>query len=230
MLTGWTVIVWALWGAPALAQTPAPSADEQAHVLFLNGQRLYDEGRYEEAVQAFQTAYDLSKRPLMLFNMANAYERLGQLEQAIDTLNHYRVYADPSEQDVLLARVQTIERRLAAQRQAAPAPVPAPLPAPGPSPGPVPRDAAGPAGSGPTVQRRSLAPWVLAVGGGVVALGGTGVAAYTWSNSRPLLESGDEAGWQRLRPANNAGVASALVGGATCAVGLTWAGLRGPAD
>jgi hypothetical protein len=222
MLTGWTVIVWALWGAPALAQTPAPSADEQAHVLFLNGQRLYDEGRYEEAVQAFKTAYELSKRPLMLFNMANAYERLGQLEQAIDVLNQYRVYADPSEQDVLLARVQTIERRLAAQRTAVPVPVPAPAPVPGPVPRPTP--------TGPTVQRRSPAPWVLAVGGGAVALAGTGVAAYTWSSSRDLLASGDEQGWQTLRPVNNAGVIGAFTGGAVCAVGLTWAGLRGPAD
>lgn len=209
----------ALWGTAAFAQTPAPSADEQAHVLFLNGQRLYEEGRYEEAIVAFQTAYDLSKRPLMLFNIANAYERLGQLEQAIASLNQYRVFADPSEQDVLLARVQTLERRLAAQRPPVPVPVPAPAPV---LPDPVP--------TRPVPQRRSVAPWVVTLGGAAVALAGTSVAGLTWSRSRDLLEQGDEQGWQRLRPVNNAAVVSGLAGGAVGAVGLTWVIARGPAN
>jgi tetratricopeptide (TPR) repeat protein len=198
---------------PAQAQAPAPSPDDQAKVLFANGQRMYAEGRYEEAILAFREAYDLSQRPLLLYNLANAYERLGDLDRAIDALNRYRVYAQPDEQDVLLARVQTMERRRDAAKLAAPAPLPVPQPvavAPVPDPAPL------------VPVRRSPAPWVVAVSGGGLAVVGGSVAGITWGSSRSLIEDGDEAGWNRLRPVNNTAGAVGIVGGVVGAVGLTW--------
>lgn len=226
----WAVAMlgWALLTSQAAAETPAPSSpppevsaedDEKARVLYLNGQRMYEEGRYEDAILAFQSAYDLSPRPLLLYNLANAHERLGQLPEAIDALNRYRIYADPQEQDILLARVQTLERRLEQQRvQPVPLPIPAPIPAPV-VPQPV-----------PTVPvRRSKAPWVVAVSGSVLALAGAGTAGFTYASSRTLLEGGDEAGWNRLRPINNAGFVSAVAGAAVGTIGLTWGAARAPA-
>ena len=79
----------------ALAQ--APSADTaRAKELFDNGALLYDEGNYQAAILAFQESYNLSKAPVLLYNIANGYERLGDLKAARDTLNTYRAVAPKS--------------------------------------------------------------------------------------------------------------------------------------
>ncbi|MEZ4235185.1 MAG: tetratricopeptide repeat protein [Myxococcota bacterium] len=96
--------------APARAQD-TPLDDARAQELYDNGAVLYDEGRYEEAILAWQEAYRLSKRPLLFFNMANAAERMGEYQQAIDHLNHYRAYASAEERDALDRRIYNLERR-----------------------------------------------------------------------------------------------------------------------
>jgi len=90
----------------------AESEDERARYLFDNGHQLYMEGRYEDALAAWTEAYDLSRRPLILYNMANAYERNGQVRKAISVLNRYRAYAQPDEQEVILRRIKNMEHRL----------------------------------------------------------------------------------------------------------------------
>ena len=124
---------WGTLGAPAffalfciafLLSVPetslAQSDDARARLLFDNGHQLYMEGRYEDALAAWTEAYALSQRPLILFNMANAYERNGQLEKAVAVLNRYRAYAQPDEQEVILRRIKNMEQRLA---QAQPQPI-----------------------------------------------------------------------------------------------------------
>lgn len=201
------------------APAPEPTDDERAHTLYMNGERLYSEGRYEEAVVAFQAAYDLSQRPLLLFNLANAYERLGQLDDAVDALNRYRVFADPSEQDILLARVQALEQRIAKLAAVQPVPVPLPMPAPEPVPVPIPTTE--------THERRNNVPWLVAAGGGALAVLGAGTAGATWASSRSILERGDEAAWNRLKPLNNLGIAGGITGGIVGVFGVSWAVYEG---
>ncbi len=102
------------FGAPAHAQgqDTAGDQDTRARELFENGARLYDEGLYEEAIAAWQAAHDLSKKPLLLFNIANALERIGKYQQALDHLNQYRALAPSSERDTLERRMRNIERRI----------------------------------------------------------------------------------------------------------------------
>lgn len=108
----------------ALAQTPD---DQRARELYENGEILYEEGRYEDAIVAFEEAYRLSGRPLLLFNIANAQERLGRWEEALTTLSRYRAYATADERDVLDRRISNLERRIAETKQLAPAPAPEPV-------------------------------------------------------------------------------------------------------
>lgn len=195
--------------APSPHPSPPPTPDEdqaQARLLFENGERLYDEGRYEQAIVAFREAYDLSRRPALLYNMANAYERLGRLEEAVDALNAFRIHASPDQQDVLMARVAAIEERIARQREDA-ATVLEPLdPAPRP-------------------QRRSPAPWVLASAGAVLAVGGGSVAGGTWLSSR---QQRDPEQWAATRPLNNAAFGSAMAGLTIGLTGIVWGISRGP--
>lgn len=183
--------------APAVAADPsAPDpAVAEAQRLFQNGARLYAEGSYPESVVAFQSAYDLTGEPLMLFNMANAYERMGELRKAIDLLSRFRPFADPAEQDVLLQRIVAMERRLGP-------PLPEPIVL--------------------TPEPPRPAPWLVAATGALVGLGGATVSAVTWSQGQAALSHGDEAGWNQLRPVNNGAGVVGIVGGVTAVVGLTW--------
>lgn len=89
--------------------------DERARELYENGAILYEEGRYEDAVAAWQEAYRISQRPQLLFNIANAEERLGRYSEALDHLNRYRAFAAADERDTLDRRIANLERRLAEQ-------------------------------------------------------------------------------------------------------------------
>jgi tetratricopeptide (TPR) repeat protein len=90
--------------------------DTRARQLYLRGDRFYQEGRYEEAVAAFQEAFDLSQRPLLHFNLANAYERLGRLEEALASLRAYAPHAPVEEEDQIRARIDNLSQRLEAQQ------------------------------------------------------------------------------------------------------------------
>lgn len=102
---------------------PAPTAEAQdadarARELYLRGDRHYAEGRYEEAVEAFRESYELSGRPLLLFNLANAYERLGRYEEALAALRDYAPHAPVEEEDQIRTRIANLTRR-AEERAAA---------------------------------------------------------------------------------------------------------------
>ncbi len=105
-----------LWGATqavlprALAETPArPPAeagpgteDEQARAFFEVGAQAYERGRYVEAIDAFENAYQRAPRPGLLFSIAQAHRRAfiasGDTADLASAVEHYRAYlASPSE-------------------------------------------------------------------------------------------------------------------------------------
>lgn len=137
---------------PAAAQSRPDPNEERARELFQNGALLYEEGRYEDAIIAWQEAYRLSERAELLFNIANAQERIGRYQDALDTLSRYRAYAAADEREALDRRIRNLERRLAETATTTPAPAPAPTPAPvvvvQPAPAPAPAPAPTPARSG----------------------------------------------------------------------------------
>ncbi len=100
--------------APAAA---ASEPDEQAanlkraEELYRNGERLYTEGSYEAAILAFQESYELSREPQLLYNIGNAYERLGDFANSRRYLDQYRAFAPEKERDVLARRIQALDQR-----------------------------------------------------------------------------------------------------------------------
>lgn len=101
----------------ASAQRRGDPRERQARALFEQGELAYEEGRYEEAISAFEQAYGLSARPLLLYNIANAQERLGMLSEALDNLRYYREDAPSDEIAVLDRRIRGLEDRVARQQR-----------------------------------------------------------------------------------------------------------------
>ncbi len=138
-------VVWLFWTMPAGAQGSGEvDRDAQARHLYRNGEQLYSEGLYKDAIAAWSSAYNLSARPLILYNMANAQERMGLWQDALDSLNRYRAYAPADERDTLTKRISNLERHLWEQKQQeqkraamAQQPQPQPLLAPQPRPQPL---------------------------------------------------------------------------------------------
>lgn len=71
------------------AQAEEEAPPQSARELFLEGQSAYSEGDYDSAVQRWEAAYEMDARPLLQYNLAQAYERLGRLADAIGAYQLY---------------------------------------------------------------------------------------------------------------------------------------------
>ena len=119
------LIIASLFGSAAQSLAPADASaqrrvdprERRARELFEQGEAAYEEGRYEEAIAAFEQAYGLSARPLLLYNIANAQERLGLLREALDNLRYYLEDAPDDERPVIERRIRGLEDRVARQER-----------------------------------------------------------------------------------------------------------------
>lgn len=68
---------------PASADGHA-TAKREADRHFKTGVRLFDEGKYSEALAEFEQAYALESHPLVLYNLAAAHRALSQYAQALE--------------------------------------------------------------------------------------------------------------------------------------------------
>ena len=103
------ILTWMLCSSGA-AQQPSPTADEQARELFLEGDRHFARGDYARAVELFESAYTLSGRPELLFNLANAWVRMEDYGKAADYLRRYLKSPDIYNRESATARLEELER------------------------------------------------------------------------------------------------------------------------
>ena len=134
--------------APGLARAESPEAEVER--LAADAVNAYKGADYKRAVELLQQAYEIRQVPALLYNMAKAYDKLGDIDKAYDT---YRLYADSAAAEPKLK--QRAEQRVAAlaeakrkkkaeERAAEPPPPPPPPPAVVEAPKPV----------GPTAEER----------------------------------------------------------------------------
>lgn len=144
--------------APAAEAPAPPTEEERAKEMFKEGNAHYAAGRYEEAAVLFQQAYDLSQRPLLLFNLANVYERMANYDAAAAALRRYLETPDVHDVVSVRERLRRLELTAATTR-----PAPEPL---APTPEPNPSEAE------PERRGSPWTPWVL----GTVSVGATASA------------------------------------------------------
>jgi len=150
-------------GDDAAGGDPRSPDDVRAEELYHLGDELYAQGRYEEAIAAFEEAFELSGRVLLLYNLANAQERAGLWAEAVESLERYRGHAPESEQGRLDTRIESLRRRIARLEQTLrPDPDPEPEPEPDPEPDPD-----------PATRGSIVGPVFLGAAGGTLALGVT---------------------------------------------------------
>ncbi len=91
----------------------SPTADDKSRAkeLFENGRELYLGGSYDAAVAAFKQAYALSGDPILLYNIAEAYDRGSRYDDAIEYIEYYQAYASASEREELTQRIESLRRR-----------------------------------------------------------------------------------------------------------------------
>lgn len=172
-----------LAGGPAGAQ----SSDEDARRHFEAGVSYFNTSEYEDALREFQRAYQLSepdKQPAILRNIAAVYERMGNLEKTIETLEQY-LQADPDtpERATVELRIKNLKERLAEQPDpdagVAPPPPTAPAPTTAPTTAPAPPTTTPPPAAAAPEEPSYTGAYVSWGIGGAAALGAviTGVLA-----------------------------------------------------
>ncbi|MDB4963152.1 MAG: Thiol-disulfide isomerase [Myxococcales bacterium] len=100
---------------PAYAQAPTPAQMEKAKKAFAEGKKLFEKGDFPEAVGKFKESYNLSKNPVLLYNIGFANESAGQDDIA---LFYYRKFltdapADAAQRGEVVDRVKALEKKFA---------------------------------------------------------------------------------------------------------------------
>lgn len=203
--------------APAAVRAQGEAEKKaQAKDLYERATRLYDVGKYGEAIDAYEQAYLLVEDPALLYNIGQAYRLWDHPEEAIRSYKNYlRKRPQASNRADVERKIADLERTVeerrrgqgAAEPPAAPGPAPAgaypaapvaptepaPVYSPGTAPPPVP--AAGP----PTVAEPAQAPaegpkhnWLgygLVAGGGALLLVAVVAAAAGQQDANKLRDA-----------------------------------------
>lgn len=203
------VLVFALFGSPALAQVQ--TADEEARALFEQGAAEYASGNFEAAVGTFRRAYLLSNRPGLLYNIGQSELRLGRDGRALSAFEAY-LRSDET------AMRSEVEERVRVLRELGVTPEEAP-PQEGGAP-PPPRSSGGSA---------DPAPWIVFGIGLAVAGVGAVLMGLAASEASRVTNAMDGDRWSELEGvANDAqifwivGLTLLGAGGAVAVIGLPW--------
>ena len=118
-----------LWpAARAVAETPEAEVER----LAAEAVNAYKGADYKRCVELLQKAYEIRQVPALLYNMAKAYDKLGDIDRAYDA---YHLYADSAGAEPRLkaraeqrvAALAEAKRKKKAEERAAEAPPPPPV-------------------------------------------------------------------------------------------------------
>lgn len=130
-------LAWALAPAAAWADRPAPTPAQldKARKAFAEGRKLHDAGKLPEAIEKFKASYELSRNPLLLYNIGLTMEELGSGDLAVIFYRQFLAEAAPD----AAQRADATDRIAAITRALAPPAAPPPPPeAPSPPQQPPP--------------------------------------------------------------------------------------------
>jgi tetratricopeptide (TPR) repeat protein len=102
---------------PKKEKVAPPAPVNEARAAFREGDRRYLEGDYAGAIISFESAYALSGRIEMLFNLANAHEQLDNYDKASVALRGYIPHSPEAQRPALERRLERLEKLVELQRK-----------------------------------------------------------------------------------------------------------------
>jgi len=107
------------------AVEPTAATEEQARSHYQRGQRHYNVGDFDGAIDEFKRAYEISPAPGLLFNIAQAYRAKKDREHALYFYSTY-LREDPNapEREFVEARMSELRGAEAPEERSGPAPPP----------------------------------------------------------------------------------------------------------
>lgn len=106
-----------------IAQTPTPPApspdaregeDAAARLLYESGAEALQNGDYQTALDRFQQAYSLSRRPQLLYNIGTTQDRLRRDREALASFRQFLAEVpDHPRRPEVEARVRALETAIA---------------------------------------------------------------------------------------------------------------------
>lgn len=82
--------------AVLLLASLAWATNPKAAALAKDADKLYKDGKYAEAAELLKQAYDVDPNPLFIYNIARAWDQVGNVEKAVESYRQY--IALPSDQ------------------------------------------------------------------------------------------------------------------------------------
>lgn len=124
------VLLFSLPCASASAQAEG-SLDEEARGIFMAGRAAFDDGRWQEALDYFQRAYELSSRPGLLYNIGQTADRMRQDDVALEAFERYlELMPEAPNRSAVEARLAVLRRAVSeAADEQRPSPEQDPAPA-----------------------------------------------------------------------------------------------------
>lgn len=123
MRPGALLVVSFLVGAARLAEGQPTDAQREAGEFFERGEAARNQGKYREAIAAYERAYALAPHPFALYNIALSYEKLEDWAHAADYYERY-LAADRAAVDADEVRDKIRDFRGRTRAAATPAPLP----------------------------------------------------------------------------------------------------------
>lgn len=215
---------------PAKPTVPEPTPDrDRARVEYQAGLALYRQGRYAEAMAAFERGHAITPLPGFVFNMALTARKLGQCARARDLYRQYlRVEPSAPNRAAVVRRMD----EMAACARSSDAPSGRPSAATShTSPTRVVREPWLPRPEVTTAPelgaRRRWPPWVAAGASALVAASGVILWALAASDHAELSDSCAPAcapaRWEGARAREYAGIGLTIAGGLSLGASLVWA-------
>ena len=92
---------------------------EEAKKAFAAGTRAYAEGDFENALERFQRAYDLTGSPDLLYNIATVSDRMRLDEEALEAYEGYlEARPDSADREHVAGRIDVLRAAIEARRRA----------------------------------------------------------------------------------------------------------------
>jgi tetratricopeptide (TPR) repeat protein len=97
----------------ASARATDPDTELQAKQRFASGAQAYREARYRDAIDLFLQANKLDPHPELIFNVGQAYEKLGDVPSALRSYREYlRLSPGATDRATVEASIRNLETRL----------------------------------------------------------------------------------------------------------------------